>query len=616
MLIAKNKKFYLDDEEFIIHSGSLHYFRTLPDYWESLLKKYKAAGLNCVESYVCWNFHEPQRGVWNFSGNLDLVRFIETAQKVGLKVILRPGPYICAEWDNGGIPPWLFESRDVRLRCKCEPYMTYLTDYLKKILSIIKPYTHDNGGPIIAFAIENEYGSFGDDFEYLEAVENIYKESGVECMFFASDGNTPYYFCTGSLPHVVKGQDFGYGNGAGKDRFEAVDAFYDGSPYFATEYWAGVFTWWMTPFCRRIDQPFTARSFKDMVDIGASFNIYMFFGGTNFGFSSGANLVEKDGSTTANADTIGHFGKYYPDITSYDYDAAISEWGDYRDIYFAMRELLKDENTPEVPPAPTLQNIGKVTLNYHAPLFSNLHIGSTVMSKTVEYMEKYGQNYGYILYKKIMSYDSPYDCIKIMGLADRAHVFVNKTLVGIRLRDHDDGSIVLPFTLKKGDVIEIFVENMGRLNYGTTMYFGDRKGITGGVILGKSNQMAKFAFDWEVTCLPMDDLTALNWKKGVKTSYPAFFKGEFKTNCKDDCFVHLDSFKKGIVFVNGFNLGRYWEKGPQEALYLPGAILKENNEIIVFETDGIDGDVAVEITDKHGLRYDAKERESGNRSWS
>lgn len=613
MLTARNRKFYLDDEEFIIHSGSLHYFRTLPEYWESLLTKFKAAGLNCVESYVCWNLHEPEHGKWDFSGNLDLVRFIQTAQMVGLKVILRPGPYICAEWDNGGLPAWLYREDGIRLRCNKEPYIGYLKAYLNKVLSLIKPYTHDNGGPIIAFAIENEYGSFGDDFEYLAEIEKVYTDSGIKCMFFASDGNTPYYFCTGSLPHVIKGQDFGYGNGAGKDRFKAVDAFYDGAPYFATEYWAGVFTWWMTPYCRRIDQEFTAKCFKDMVDIGASFNIYMFFGGTNFGFTSGANLVADDGATTANAETIGKFGKYFPDITSYDYDAAISEWGDYRDIYFAMRKLLADEHTPPVPPRPTLQSIGRIELTASAPLFDNLSIGKTFKSKTVESMEKFGQDFGYILYKKTLSYDSPYDCIKIIGLADRAHVYVNGELVGIRMRDHDDGSIILSSTLKKGDVIEILVENMGRVNYGTLMYFGDRKGITGGVILGKRNQMAKYSFDWEITTLSMDELTALKWNSGAKFSRPTFFKGSFKASSNDDCFVHLDNFSKGVVYINGFNLGRYWEKGPQEALYIPGSILKELNEIIVFETDGLKGEPVVEITDKHGLRY-VEDEEHGD--WS
>lgn len=598
MLTVKNKKFYLNGEEFKIHSGAFHYFRALPEYWEDILKKIKASGLNSVETYTCWNLHEPHKGEFNFSGMLDLEKFIQTADRVGLKVILRTGPFICAEWENGGIPSWLLKKEyNIRFRCNTEPYLTHLKDWFHVLLPKIKPYLDVNGGPVIALAVENEYGSFGDDFSYLKEVEQIYKNEQMDCLYIAADGNKDYHLSTGkSGNHIVHGMDFG---GVGTiDDFNIIDKYDAASPYFTIEYWAGNFTNWGFDECTHIPDEVVRQSVNNFVDIGASFNIYMMFGGTNFGFTNGAqgNLSWMK-------------GEYNPVVTSYDYDAAISEWGGYTQRYFDIKEAMERDHGKadiEVPKSPVLQNIGTVQLTESAALFDNLHIGQRHKSVTVESMEEFDQIGGYILYSKVMTYDAELNAIKIVGLHDRAHIFVNKKLVAVRMRGEDESVIELPRNLQSGDTIDILVENMGRICYGEDTYFGDRKGICGGVFLthrknGELRNPGKAAFNWDITCLEMDNIEGVRFKSGINTEYSSFFRGTFNAENNNSCFIHFDNFTKGVVFVNGFNLGRYWDRGPLEALYIPGAILKNENEIVVFETEGLKGNSIVEINDICGI---------------
>lgn len=594
MLTFADKKFYLDGEEFRIFSGSLHYFRALPEYWESLLKKFRAAGLNCVETYVAWNLHEPKEGCFNFEGIADLGRFIETAEKVGLKVIIRPGPFICAEWENGGLPAWLLKDPSMRMRVNHEPYMRRVRAYFHELFAVIRPHLHDNGGPVIAMAIENEYGSFGDDFSYLSALEEIYKEENMKCLYFSADGETETYLCTGSHPHILKAVDFTYQEGVSvAERLSYTDKYMDGqAPYFVAEYWAGAHTrWGEKDGFRQRDDEIMKKEFSEMIDLGASFNDYMFYGGTNFGFMNGAN-----GGEYYPADT------YKGQMTSYDYDAALTEWGDYTQRYFDIRALLAKESKeplPELPPRPEFQYVGKVTLTESAALFENdALITNKVHSTVAENMEYYGQDYGYIRYTKTMTYDAPYTRLQLRGIRDRAHIYLNGELLGIRMRgaNHDD-ELFLEKGLKKGDRIDIFVENMGRINFYTGTFRGDRKGIIDGLYAEKCRLMT----DFEVSSYEFKSLDGIDYQKGADAKLPAFFRGHFAAEKGKECFVRFDSFKKGLIWVNGFLLGRYWEIGPQEALYLPGSLLKEENEIVVFETDGLRGEPAVEITDRHGL---------------
>lgn len=600
MLTVKNNKFYLDGEEFQIHSGAFHYFRALPEYWEDIMRKIKAAGLNTVESYTCWNLHEPHKGEFNFSGMLDLERFIKTAERVGLKVILRTGPFICAEWENGGLPSWLLKKEyNIRFRCNTEPYLTHLKDWFKVLLGKIKPYLDTNGGPVIALAIENEYGSYGDDFTYLKEVENIYKNEGIDCLFIAADGHEKYHLSTGACgTHIAHGIDTG--GTCGMEKFTPLTEYDPNAPLFSTEYWAGNFTSEGAPKCTYIDEANVQSAMGSFVELGASFNIYMFFGGTNFGFTTGAQ---------ANA------GGYKPVITSYDYDAAITEWGGYTERYFTIKNAMERAGvkiTESVPKSPTLQNIGEVKLEKSANFFDNLHIGKHFKSVTVESMEEFDQVNGFILYKKVMDYDGDIVAIKLKGIRDRAMVFVNGELKGIRRRDVDESPIVLEEKLMPGDVVEVLVENMGRICYGEETYLGDRKGITEAIIFtryvgGVLRNPGKVGFNWDITTFEMDDISAVNYKEGIVNKCPAFFKGHFKAENNNSCFLHFDNFTHGNVYINGFNIGKYRSQGPLKALYIPGVLLKEDNEIVIFETDAVKGEPSVTINDICGIENHREE---------
>ncbi len=584
-MIVKNKRFYLDGEEFRIKSGAFHYFRALPAYWSDILKKIRAAGLNTVETYTCWNLHEPKKGQFDFSGMLDLERFIELADAEGLKVILRTGPYICAEWENGGLPAWLLKREyNVSFRCNTSEYMTHLRDWFGVLLPKIRPHLDTNGGNVIALAVENEYGSFGDDFSYLREIENIYRENGIDCLLIAADGSDPYYLSTGrSGTHIVSGTDFG---GRGKpEKFTSLDMFDPDAPYFVLEYWAGNFTDWGFSKCTRIDNADVRETLRLLDENNVSFNIYMMYGGTNFGFMNGAQTNQLGGG-------------YHPVITSYDYDAAITEWGGYTDRY---TDIKGNDPTP-LPPSPVLQTVGRVDLNETASLWDMPNLGAHFSSVTVKPMEEFDQSYGYILYHKVIDYE-PHSLrsITLCGLADRAHVFVNRKLVGIRMRDEDESPILLENDLKKGDEIDILVENMGRICYGYETYLGDRKGLNEAVLLAPPRdpsdkvRAGKVAFHWEITTLPLDNIDSVRYQTNAQPAFPAFFRGTFRAQPGISCFVHFDSLRKGVIWVNGFNLGRYWELGPQTALYIPGVLLREKNEIVIFETDGLRGEPSVTI---------------------
>lgn len=597
MLTRKNKKFYLDGEEFVIRSGAFHYFRALPEYWEPVMQKMKALGLNTLETYIPWNLHESKKGQYDFSGTLDLVKFVRTAEQVGLKVLLRAGPYICAEVDNGGLPAWLLKKEyNVRLRCKTEPYLTFLKSWFSVLLPMIKPLLDTNGGPVIALAVENEYGSFGDDFEYLKEVEKVYRDAGMDCLLFSSDGSNRYYLSTGrSGIHMTAAVDFG--GEASYEEFRIIDEYDPDAPHFVAEYWAGNFTDWGFPENAKVAPEVTRTTFRYFADTDTNFNIYMVFGGTNFGFMNGAQ------------DCVMGGGKYYPVVTGYDYDAAISEWCGYTEKYFIIREAMEKyypNGMPELPKSPQLQTVGKVTMTQSAGLFDNLHIGRTQKSVVAESMEEYDQATGYILYKKTFDYDGDCNAIKLKGIRDRAYVFLNGELIGIRMRDEDESPIKLDRMIVTGDTLEVLVENMGRLCYGELLMAGDRKGITDSIVLTRHwgeqvHNPGKVLFNWDVTCLEFEDISAVQYQPHTNTPCPAFFKGTFKAENRNSCFVHFENFTKGLIFVNGFNLGRYWDRGPLTALYIPGALLKEENEIVIFEADGLKGEPTVEINAVSGI---------------
>lgn len=596
MLEIKNKKFYMDSKPFDIYSGAMHYFRTVPEYWEDRLTKLKAAGFNTVETYVCWNLHEKKPGEFDFSGILDIEKYLEIAQKVGLYAIVRPGPYICAEWDFGGLPAWLLKDKNMQIRCMYPDYLKCVERFYKELLPRLVPHLESHGGNVIAMQVENEYGSYGNDKDYLRYVEKLTKDCGIDCLLFTSDGNTNNMISGGSLPDIYKVLNFG---SRSRTAFNVLKGFENDGPNMCGEFWCGWFDHWRDKHHTRNSLEIV-NEIKGFIDNGASFNMYMFHGGTNFGFTAGANHNQGHG--------------YEPTVTSYDYCAMLTEWGDYTPAYHAVRKLLCEKQgiePPELPESPKLQSIGKVELTETASLFENLdNIGEKHHVPVPEGMEYFGQNFGLIYYETTLKGKYNASPMYVKNVHDFAEVYfdgekktsIDRTLYSV------EGKTTLKdviFKKKKGESspflmpalsgerkIGVLVDTMGRVNYGENML--DRKGISD-IYLGIQRLM-----NYDVWTLPLDNLDKLKYSSSVKKEEPVFLKGSFKTDSKADCFVHLDGFNRGCVYINGFNLGRFWKVGPQKSLYIPGTLLKDENEIIVFNIGGY-SKPTVSITDKHNL---------------
>lgn len=570
-------EFVMDGEPIQLISGAIHYFRVVPEYWEDRLLKLKAGGFNCVETYVPWNLHEPKEGEYNFEGIADIEKFIEIADKVGLYVIIRPSPYICAEWEFGGLPAWLLADSNMRIRSYYEPFIEKVSNYFDVLIPKFKPYLQTNGGPIIAMQIENEYGSFGNDKQYLEYMRDKMIGQGMDVLLFTSDGPSDLMLQGGTIDNVLATANFG---SRPVQAFGKLQEHFPNTPNMVMEYWIGWFDHWGEEHHER-DGDDTAETLKVMLDMGASVNFFMYHGGTNFGFYNGAN----------------HGGFYEPTVTSYDYDAPISEAGDLTEKFHAVREVIaahKDIGELVLPEPIPKYNYGKVKMNESVKLFDALEMISKADRRAnPTTMEKLGQDYGFTLYRNFLEGPHEESVLTIREVRDRALVFVNDEYVGVTSRfEENEIRFAIP---EEGAKIEILVENMGRVNYGPEMY--DPKGITEGVRFNY-----QYLFDWEMFALPMDNLEKLTFNKDVDYEHgPTFYRGEFEVEEIGDTFVDLPGWQKGIVVVNGFNLGRYWEKGPQETLYLPGPVLKKGkNEIVVFELHGNENQ-EIALIDEHKL---------------
>ncbi|MGN0457803.1 MAG: beta-galactosidase family protein [Eubacterium sp.] len=576
MLELRGRDFYLNGKKINIYSGTMHYFRIPCEYWEDRLQKLKAAGLNTVETYVAWNMHEPEEERYDFEGQNDVVKFIKTAEKVGLYVILRPGPYICAEWEFGGFPAWLLKYDDIRVRCYSEPYISFVKRYFDVLLPKLAPLQITHGGPVLMMQFENEYGSYGRDKKYLSYLCEIMRENGIDVPLFTSDGEGKYHLSGGSLPNEFKTVNFG---SYPVDGFKDVKEYQPDKPIMCSEMWCG----WFDHFYEKHHQSSKAYSkitltkiLNQFFEMDANFNFYMFHGGTNFGYMAGANYANV----------------YQPTTTSYDYDAPLNEYGDYTYKYHMIRDMLckKQGINPPLPDRPKTQNIGTIELTQAASLAGNIkNIGTHHFDHIPHYMEHYGQNYGLILYHTEIEGNYPDTSIFADGVHDIAYVYVNRKLVGkfdravpLTKKQKKYGveakeSFNFPIPAFNGKIeVDILVEGMGRINFNKRIH--DRKGL-GCVCIGE-----QYVYDFDIYTLPIERLDAITYDGA--NQYPAYLKGTFKASSKADCFVCMDGFTKGYVFVNGINLGRYWNVGPQRALYLPGVWLKEDNEIVVLELEG------------------------------
>ncbi len=558
-------RFLLDGQPFRILAGAMHYFRIPPSCWRDRLLKLRAMGLNTVETYVAWNLHEPGPGAFRFDAGLDLVRYLAIAAELGLHAVVRPGPYICSEWDLGGLPAWLLRDPAMRLRCSHPAYLAAVDRFFDALLPRLAPLQVTHGGPILAMQVENEYGSYGNDKDYLRCLAESMRARGIGVPLFTSDGPRDATLQAGTLPGILKTVNFASGVEAALAKLREYQPT---GPLMVTEFWDGWFDHWGEPHHTRSPED-TAAALDEILKAGASVSLYMFHGGTNFGFMNGANS---------------EVGIYQPTVTGYDYDAPLSEAGDPTPKYWALRDVLgRYAPLPEIAlpaPAPRLA-LAPVSLPESAPLFDALgRLSSPVHLAAPEPMEALGQSYGLILYRtQVPGPARP--ALTIRGLHDRAQVFLNRQPAGVLERAAPDQS--LPLDIPPGGArLDILVENMGRVNFGPDLL--DRKGITGGVLFGE-----QYLFGWTIFPLPLDDLSKLAFKPSSTTGGPAFYRGRFTVADPGDAFLALPGWTKGVCWLNGFNLGRYWDRGPQRTLYVPAPLLvKGENELIVLELHGVE----------------------------
>lgn len=559
--------FYLNGEKFQVISGSIHYFRVVPEYWRDRLLKLKAMGCNTVETYIPWNFHEAKRGEFNFSGGHDVEAFVRIAQELGLLVIIRPAPYICAEWEFGGFPAWLLKEEGMRFRCDYPPYMDAFLAYFDELLPRLAPLQITHGGPIIMMQVENEYGSYGDDKTYLEKLRDGMRARGIDVPLVTSDGPEHDMLSCGKAEGVFQTGNFGSHT---RERFAYMKEM-GITPLMCMEFWCGWFDHWGCGQHAHTDAEASARDFADCLDLG-HVNIYMFHGGTSFGLMNGSN----------------YYDKLTPDVTSYDYDALLTEDGRTTEKYRLFKAAIEARKGPapklDIPEIPRLA-YGEAKPVASQPLMELLKKREAVHSVTPMSMERLGQNYGYTLYRTTLTNETELRKLQLVGANDRAVVLLDGKIIAT-LYDHDlqkayTFSPAVP--VKKGATLEILVENMGRVNYSFKLEH-QRKGIDSGVVI---NDHQKFYWDM----IPCDEQVMASLRpEGEASGVPAAHLMTFEVKEKGDTWLDLTAWGKGTVILNGFCLGRFWEIGPQKRLYIPAPLLKEGeNTLLIVETEGKSG---------------------------
>ena len=572
----KNRSVIIDGKPVQIIAGAMHYFRVPREYWRDRMQKAVQMGLNCIETYMCWNLHERKEGAFDFSGMLDIEAYIKLAQEFGLYVILRPGPYICSEWDNGGLPAWLMTKPAIRYRRMNKPYIDALTNYLNVIIPKLKPLQYDNGGPVIAMQIENEYGSYSCDKAYLAYLRDLYRKGGFTIPLFTADGVA--FWSSGSEALMIEGGTvdgaplcLNFGSRA-LDAFDMGKKIRPDDPAFCMEFWCGWFDAWGSGQHHTRTPESAAEELDDMLAAGASVDFYMFHGGTNFEFTAGAN---------GTADT-----PYAPDVTSYDYDSPLDEAGDPTPKFFAFQEVIRKYapdrpfGTPETGRklAPRRLNISAI-----APLHENLdNIAEKVCDPSPLTFEELGQDFGYVFYRTKVT-GPKRGRFELRQVRDRANVYLNGEQFLTYYRNDKESITPVREFGAEGATLELLVENMGRINYGH-LTGRDSKGICEDVAFEWQTLV-----NWEMWCLPSATPPEnLNYKPFEQrlTGKPAYYKIEFDLNEDPaDCYLKFPGVHGG-AWINGHVLGRYWDIGPGSTLYIPGVWLKHGkNELVIFETE-------------------------------
>ncbi|MBS1521938.1 MAG: beta-galactosidase [Bacteroidetes bacterium] len=553
--------FMLDGKPFQMISGEMHYPRIPREAWRARMKMAKAMGLNTVGTYVFWNVHEPQKGKFDFSGNNDVAEFVKIAKEEGLWVILRPSPYICAEWEFGGYPYWLQNEKGLIVRSKEPHYLQEYATYIKEIGKRLAPLQVNHGGNILMVQIENEYGSYGSDKEYLAINQKLFKEAGFDGLLYTCD--PPADLVKGHLPGLLPAVN-SLDNPAKVKQI--IRENHDGKgPFYIAEWYPAWFDWWGTTHHTVPAAQYTGR-LDSVLGAGISINMYMFHGGTTRSFMNGANF--KDNTP------------YEPQISSYDYDAPLDEAGNATAKYYAFRDVIKKhlpagQTLPEVPAKKPAISIPDIKLTSSSAILSNLPAPKNSLDALT--FEDLHQPYGFVLYRtKIQGGKT--GTLRLAGLRDYAVVMINGKRVGMLDRRLNQDSLSL--TLPKGPItLDILVENLGRINFGKYL-LQNKKGLTGEVsFAGRKVQ------HWSMYGLPFDNVNTIKYAASAPNkNQPVILKGKFDLKTIGDTYLDMQNWGKGVVWVNGHNLGRYWKVGPQQTVYVPAEWLKKkDNDIEVLE---------------------------------
>ncbi|MBR2358959.1 MAG: beta-galactosidase [Bacteroidaceae bacterium] len=575
--------FLLNGKPFVVKAAEIHYPRIPQAYWEHRIKMCKALGMNTICLYVFWNIHEQQEGKFDFTGNNDIAAFCRLAQKHGMYIIVRPGPYVCAEWEMGGLPWWLLKKKDIRLRENDPYFLERVEIFEREVGKQLADLQLSRGGNIIMVQVENEYGSYGTDKPYVSNIRDIVRRAGfTDVTLFQCDWASN--FTKNGLDDLVWTMNFGTGSNI-DNQFKKLKELRPDSPLMCSEFWSGWFDKWGGRHETRDSKDMVA-GLREMLEKGISFSLYMTHGGTSFAHWAGANSPG-----------------FAPDVTSYDYDAPINEYGHATPKYYELREMMaefSDKKLPSVPKAPMpLVSFPKVTLDQFVPI--DRGIRRRTESREVKTFEDLNMGWGTVKYSTVLPEIKGQSLLTLKDGHDYAQVYINSRYIGKMDRVLGETSLALP-SVKRGDVLVILVEGMGRINFGRAIK--DFKGITDKVILTTEAGGHEVTYDlknWEMATIPDDYQTALNAFEGpmtlelrhdALTGKMGYYRGYFNLKKVGDTFINMEAFGKGQVYVNGHAIGRFWNIGPQQTLYVPGCWLKKGkNEIIVLDVIGTDNPV-------------------------
>ncbi len=561
-----DKTFLLNGESFVVKAAELHYPRIPKEYWEHRIQMCKSLGMNTICLYVFWNYHESVEGEYDFEGQKDLAEFCKIAQKHDMYVIVRPGPYVCAEWEMGGLPWWLLKKEDIGLRVQDPYYMERTRLFMNEVGRELKSFQISEGGNIIMVQVENEYGAYGIDKEYVSEIRDIVRDAGFTGVpLFQCDWNSN--FENNALDDLVWTINFGTGANI-DDQFKRLQELRPNTPLMCSEFWSGWFDHWGAKHETRSAKALV-EGLDQMLSRNISFSLYMTHGGTSFGHWAGAN-----------------FPNFSPTCTSYDYDAPINESGQATPKYFEVRNLLEKylpegQTLIDTPDSIPTISIPEFTLTEVAPLFDNLP--EPKISENIRSMEFFDQGWGSILYRTTLKQSTIDQTLIITEGHDWTQVFIDGERIATLSRMKGEGVVSLP-PVKEGAILDLLIEPMGRMNFGKGIY--DWKGITEKVELVRKNDTLNLK-NWKVYNFPVDYdfIKNKNYKEGeAPQNTAAYYRGVFSLNTTGDTFIDMRNWSKGMVWINGHALGRYWEIGPQQTLYMPGCWLKEGeNEIIIFD---------------------------------